>query len=228
MTRQIAHSSPEEKALFDRIATQLYAGAISDILDEMGFRNQAISPTLGIRPLDPRSVVIGRALTLLNGHDQREDNPYELAIQAMDSMKTGEVLVAAGTEMLETGIFGELSATRVRHAGGRGAVINGFSRDGRKILEMDFPLFCRGISPIDTTGRVRVVDYGCRVPFGNHWVEPGQILFADLDGILLIPPEAETEVLEKALERASVESQVRSELRQGATMDEVWKKYHVL
>lgn len=228
MSNHILRGSPEEKDLFDKVATHLYAGALSDILDEMGYRDQAIQPALGIRPLDPRSVVIGRALTLLNDRDNRQENPYELAIQAMDSMKPGEVLVAAGKDLLETGIFGELSATRVRHAGGRGAIINGYSRDGRKVLEMGFPLFCRGISPIDTTGRVRVVDYACRVQFGSHWIEPGQIVFADLDGIILIPVEAEREVLIKALERADVETKVRSELSAGATMDEVWNKYHVL
>lgn len=220
--------SPGEQALFDTISASLYAGALSDILDEMGFRNQSISPFLQIRPLHPASVAMGRALTLLNARDTREEDPYELAIRAMDGMKPGELLVASGTELLETGIFGELSATRVSRAGGRGAFINGYSRDGRKILEMGFPLFCRGISPIDTTGRVRVVDINCPVQIGGLTVVPGQILFADLDGTILIPPEAEGEVLNKALERAATETKVRMELREGATMEEVWKKYHVL
>jgi regulator of RNase E activity RraA len=220
--------SPEEQTLFDTISAILYAGALSDILDEMGFREQAISPELQIRPLHPQAVALGRALTLLNMHDTREADPYELAIRAMDGMKPGELLVASGTESIETGIFGELSATRVSRAGGRGAVINGYSRDGRKILEMGFPLFCRGISPIDTTGRVHVVDFNCSINFGNRRISPGQILFADLDGIILIPLEAEAEVLDKALERVTVETKVRQELRNGSNMEEVWKKYHVL
>jgi len=181
-----------------------------------------------IRPIHPHSVVVGRALTLLNAHNTQEENPYELAIRAMDGMKPGDVLVASGKEPLETGIFGELSATRVSKAGGRGAVINGYSRDGRKILEMGFPLFCRGISPIDTTGRVRVVDINCPLSLGDRTVLPGQILFADLDGIILIPIEAEAKALEKAIERTHVETKVRMELCNGASMEEVWNKYHVL
>jgi 4-hydroxy-4-methyl-2-oxoglutarate aldolase len=220
--------SPEEQTLFDTISAALYAGALSDILDEMGYRSQAVHPDLQIRPLNLQAVAMGRALTLLNARDTREEDPYELAIRAMDGMKPGQLLVASGKGPLETGIFGELSATRVSRAGGRGAVINGYSRDARKILEMGFPLFCRGISPIDTTGRVRVVDFNCRVDFGDQNVSPGQILFADLDGIILIPIEAESEVMDKALERALIETKVRMELRGGATMEEVWKRYHVL
>lgn len=218
----------QEKEIFKRISDNLYADAISDILDEMGFRDQVISPSLGIRPLHAGQVIVGRALTLLNDIDSQMENPYELAIEAMDRMQPGQILVASGKVPLETGIFGELSATRVKEVGGTGAIINGYSRDGRKILEMDFPLFCKGISPIDTTGRVRVIDHNCPIKMGEHTIKPGQIIFADYDGIVLIPEEAEQETIAKSLERAAIESEVRRELRRGATMDEVWNKYHVL
>ncbi len=217
-----------ELALFQKMSDVLYAGAVSDILDEMGFRDQVVDPSLGIAPLHPGMVAVGRAWTLLNDFDDRTENPYELAIKAMDGMQPGQLLIATGRVPLVPGIFGELSATRVRKVGGTGALVNGFSRDGRKILSMDFPLFCRGISPVDTTGRVRVVDYGCPVEIGGRRIEAGQIVFADMDGIVVIPREAEDEVIAKALERAEVETAVREELRQGRTMDEVWEKYHVL
>lgn len=218
----------DDKQVFKKMADNLYADAIADILDEMGFRDQVLDPKLSIRPLHPGMVAVGRVWTLVNDHDDRSDDPYEKAIEAMDMMKEGQLLVATGKSPLDTGIFGELSATRVWNQGGTGALVNGFSRDGRKILEMGFPLFCQGISPIDTTGRVRVVDYGCPVNLGGKEVRCGQILFADYDGLVVIPEEAEAEVIEKALERAEVETKVREELKAGATMDEVWKKYHVL
>lgn len=214
--------------VFKKMADHLYAGAIADILDEMGFRHQVIDPKLGIRPLHPGMVAVGRAWTLVNDYDDRTEDPYEKAIEAMDMMQAGQLLLATGTSRLDTGIFGELSATRIRRKGGVGAVINGFSRDGRKILDMNFPLFCQGISPLDTTGRVRVVDYGVPVKLGDTEVCSGQILFADYDGLVVIPAEAEEEVIDKALERAEVETRVRQELEAGASMDEVWKKHHVL
>ena len=214
--------------ILKKVASTLYAGALSDILDELGYRHQVVDPNTGIRPLNPGSVVVGRARTLLNDVDSRADEPYEMAIEAMDALQPGDVLVASSRGPICTGIFGELSATRVRARKGIGAVIDGFTRDGRKLLSMDFPVFAKGISPIDTTGRVRVVEYDVPVQLGQLRVEPGQIIFADYDGLLVIPREIEDDVLEKALERADVESQVRSELQSGSSLDTVWKKYHVL
>lgn len=212
----------------DVIAARLYAGALSDILDELGYREQAVDPTYGIRPLNPCSVVVGRARTLLNDLDARMEEPYELAIEVMDQFRPGDVLVASARVPIPTGIFGELSATCIRGRGSVGAIVDGFTRDGRKLLAMNFPVFARGMSPIDTTGRVRVVDYDVPVKLGQVTVEPGQIVFADLDGILVIPREIEDEVLEKALQRTKVETKVRSELRAGTRLQKVWKKYKVL
>ncbi|MFB3906644.1 MAG: RraA family protein [Acidobacteriota bacterium] len=218
----------DEQAVFRTLAENLYSAAISDILDEMGYREQAVDPNCAIRPLSPSSVVVGRARTLLNDLDSRADEPYQLAIEALDKVGPGDVVVCTSRVPLVTGIFGELSGTRVRARGGNGAIVDGFTRDGRKLLDMDFPVLCRGISPIDTTGRARVVAYDVPVKLGQREVAPGQIIFGDMDGIILIPPEAEEEVIRRALERAEVESQVRAELKSGRSMDEVWKKYHVL
>lgn len=213
---------------FQAILATLYAGALSDILDEMGYRNQVVDPKAGIRPLRPDSVLFGRACTLKNSLDTRVEDPYALAIEAMDQMQPGDVLIAAGDQPLDVGIFGELSAARVTSRGGRGALIDGFTRDGRKLIEIGFPVFSKGVSPIDTTGRVRVVAYNVPLAVGGSTVQPGQLVFADLDGIVLIPKEVEDDVLARALERVGVESDVRRELNAGASLDEVWQKYHVL
>jgi 4-hydroxy-4-methyl-2-oxoglutarate aldolase len=215
-------------ALFDELCRLAYAGAVSDVLDGMGLRGQAISPLAGITPVDRKLVMVGRARTLLNDEDNCSEEPYELAIRAMDEMQPGEVLVCTGTKPLITGIFGELSASRVRKAGGRGALVNGFSRDGRKILEMQFPLFCKGMSPIDTTARARVVDYNCPVEIGGVRIEPGQLIFADYDGMVVIPREAEGEAVVRILQRVSDESVLRAELNSGVTLAEVWRKYRIL
>ncbi len=213
---------------FEEIVAALYAGALSDILDEMGFRDQVVDPRAGIRPLRPDSVLFGRACTLLNSLDTRVDDPYALAIEAMDQMQPGDVLIAAGDQPLDVGIFGELSAARVTARGGRGALIDGFTRDGRKLIETGFPVFSKGVSPIDMTGRVRVIAYNVPLTVGGRTVRPGQLVFADLDGIVLIPKESEDDVLARALERVRVESDVRRELNAGASLDHVWQKYHVL
>ncbi len=217
-----------EADVFQVITANLYAGAFADILDEAGFRNQVISPDLGIRPLDPSMVMVGRALTALNDFDTNADEPYKMAIEAMDQLRAGQIIVTSGVTPFTPGIMGELSATRIRQRGGNGALVNGYTRDARKIMQMGFPTFAKGVSPIDTTGRVRVVDYNCPVMLGDFKLMPNQIIFADFDGIVVIPLEAEDEIIEKALERVEIETKIRAELANGATMDEVWKRYHVL
>lgn len=217
----------DELEAFKKISSALYAGAIADIMDEMGFRHQAINPTLGIRALHPSMVAIGRALTFLNGMSTRMDEPYEKAIEGLDLMQPGQLSIAGGYAPVE-GIMGELSATAIRKRGGIGAVVDGFTRDGRKLLGMNFPIFAKGISPIDTTGRIRVLDYNVPLQVGHISIKPGQIVFADYDGILVIPVEAEEEIIAKALERAEVETKVREALASGESMDTVWKRYHVL
>ena len=96
------------------------------------------------------------------------------------------------------------------------------------IINLGFPTFVRGISPIDTTDRAAVVDYDCPVIIGGRRVNPGQIVFADLDGMVFIPEEIEMEVIQEAAKRVEVENEIRSKLDAGASMREMWDKYHVL
>lgn len=218
-----------ELEMFAYMEKEFYSGAISDILDAMGFRDCAASPHALIRPLFPRAVCAGRVRTLLNAPKRtgRKD-PYKRAIALMDSLRPGDVAVAAATKPLETGIMGELSATAMRGRGARGCLVDGYTRDARKIIEMKFPVFARGVSPIDTTDRAAVVDVDCPVVFAGRRVAPGTIVFADLDGIVFIPKEAEREAIEEAVRRVRDESKVRKALGSRKKVRDVWDKYHVL
>lgn len=213
--------------LFDEMCARLYSAALSDVLDEMGFRDQVVSPLLGIKPLRSEWVVAGRAKTLYNEFSTKAEDPYELAIVGLDQIESGQVLIAGGS-VEDLGIMGELSAHRIIQRGGRGAIVHGYSRDTRQLLELEFPVFCRGGSPIDTTGRSRVTAVDVPVRFGDREVRSGQIVFADADGIVLIPPEAEEAVVTGALRRVDEEAQVRNDLRKGSSFREVWDRYHIL
>jgi regulator of RNase E activity RraA len=217
-----------ETDLFDYIEKHFYAAALCDSLDEIGFPNQVIDPRLGIRPLREEFVTAGRAATLLNAPDPREEKPYELAIAAVDQLKQDSLIVATWTEQMKPGIMGELTATAMRARRSRGAVVDGYTRDARMLLAMSFPTFARGASPIDTAGRTRIVDYNCPVQIGDVRISPGDIVFADFDGIVVIPKEAEAETIEKTIERVDTENRVRKHLAAGGTMAEAWEKYRVL
>ncbi len=106
--------------------------------------------------------------------------------------------------------------------------MNGYTRDSRKLIAMGYPTFAWGGSPIDTTGRVRVVKYNIPITIGGVQVTPGDFVFADIDGIIVVPKAAEKEVIDGVLERIGTENVVRKELAEGSSMSTVWSKYRVL
>jgi len=219
---------PTEQDLFQHLEERAYAALFSDVLDGMGYRSQAVSPEAAIRPLSEKFVSAGRAVTLLNAPDTNEEDPYDLVIRCIDAIQPGSVMVATGSQRLETGIMGELTATALRARQCRGAIVNGYTRDSRKLISMGYPTFAWGSSPIDTTGRVRVVRTNIPVVIGGVTISPGDMVFADMDGIVVVPRSVEGEVINRVLERLSTENMVRKELSEGKTMAEVWSRYHVL
>ncbi|MHB1688235.1 MAG: RraA family protein [Ignavibacteriaceae bacterium] len=217
-----------ESELFSYLEENAYAAVFSDILDEMGYHFQAVSPHSKIRPLKDNFVVIGRAVTLLNESNNNEEEPYDSVIKCIDSLSPNSILVTTSSDTFSVGIMGELTATALRFRKGRGAIVNGYTRDARKLIKMDFPTFAWGASPIDTTGRVRVVDYNIPITIGGVKISSGDLVFADLDGIIVIPKVVEDDVIENVIKRINTENVVRKELGEGKTMAEVWSKHHVL
>lgn len=218
-----------ELHMFKFMQKTFYSAALSDILDEHDYPNCAVSPFSGIRPLFEYAVVVGRARTLLNAPQKTgRDDPYRLAIELMDSLQPGDVPVACSTEPIETGIMGELSATAMNSRGAMGCLVDGFTRDTRNLIIMEFPVFAKGSSPIDTTDRVAVIEYDCEVTFGGRKLNAGQIVFADLDGIILIPKQVEMEIIQATAQRILTEGKVRQELGDGKKVRDVWDKYHVM
>ena len=213
--------------LFDMMEEQLYAAVISDALDAAGFREQALKHT--IRPLLPETVVVGRAMPVLCLEVYEiPDEPYQLEIAAVDSLKQDDVLICSTNESTRICFWGELLSTAARVRGARGAVIEGFIRDVRKIMEMRFPIFTTGISPIDSNGRGEVVAYNVPIECGGVTVNPGDIVFGDADGVVVIPQNVEKAVIEASLEKVRGENQTREALREGATLREVYDKYGIL
>ena len=217
-----------ENERFDNIEKKCYAGVFSDVLDELGYRYQVISPDSNIRPLDDNYVVIGRAITMMNAQDDNMDDPYDLAIKCIDELKAGSVIVTTANTPLDVGIMGELSATALRAKGCRGAIVNGYTRDVRKLKEMGFPTFAWGPSAIDTTGRARVISYNIPIVIGGVQVCPNDLIFCDLDGMVVIPRKIEQIVIEKVLNRVAEENLVRKDLADGYNISDVWEKHHIL
>jgi 4-hydroxy-4-methyl-2-oxoglutarate aldolase len=216
--------------LFNFVKQHLYVAAVCDILDDLGYRNQAMHHRL--RPLLPdvkNCGFIGRARTLRwMETDHIAEDPYGLEIDAMDSLKGGDVVVHSTDYAGTNAPWGELMTTLAKRNGVAGCVCDSQIRDCIKIMEMGFPVYYTGIRPLDSKGRAILMEHDVPVRCGDVLVHPGEIIFADFDGIVVVPKAAEHNVFEKAKEKVNGENLTRKELLQGKTLREVYDKYKVL
>lgn len=216
----------EEK--FKWVKENLYVAIVCDVLDILGYRNQAMHQRL--RPLDPESsVIVGRARTLRwMDTDYIEEDPYDLEIEAVDSLKPGDVVIHSTDFAGTNAPWGELMSTIAKRNGAVGCICDSMIRDCRKIMQMQFPVFHGGIRPLDSLGRGRVMAYDVPVRCGDVVVKTGELIFADYDGVVVIPLEIENEVLNMAHEKVFKEDQSRIDLLKGDSLRTVYNKYGVL
>jgi len=217
-----------DKELFAWIREHLYVAAVCDILDELGYRNQTMHQRL--RPLDENCcTIVGRARTMRWLEvDYIDKKPYEKEIELMDSLRENDVVVHSSDTGGTNAPWGELMTTTAKLRGAAGCVCDSQIRDCLKIKAMGFPVFYAGIRPLDSKGRGLVVDYDVPVRSGGVLVHPGELIFADFDGIVVVPKEAEAKVFELAKAKVSAENTTRRELLEGKTLSEVYAKYGVL
>ena len=219
----------QDGELFDWMKENLYVAAVCDILDEMGYRNQAMHQRL--RPLDVENCrFVGRARTVqwMNMEYVVEDDPYGPEIDFMDSLKAGDVAVHSTDYAGSNAPWGELMSTAARLRGAVGCVCDSQIRDCMRIKALGFPVFYAGIRPLDSKGRGRVMPYDVPVKCGEVVVHPGEIVFADFDGVVVIPRAVEEEVLRRAREKAHRENLSRDGLMQGRTLRSVYEEYGAL
>lgn len=219
-----AQHDPE---LFDFMQRELYVSVVSDVLDSLGYREQAMDAT--IRPLWRDAVVVGRAHTVLSTDVyEMPSDPYSAEIAAIDSLKPNDVLVAATNKSTRTCFWGELLSTTARARGARGAIIDGHVRDARRIEAMQFPVFSTGLRPIDSAGRGLVIAHGSPVRCGGVLVHPGDIVFGDIDGLVVIPQAVEQEAIARAKEKVAGEDKARQDLERGDLLRVVYDRYGIL
>ena len=218
--------------LFDLMKKSLFTALVGDVLDTMGYTRQFLPPQ--IRPLASGMVLAGRAMTVLEadccGVDVQSSGrrePFGLMFEALDSLKQGEVYICAGGSP-DYARWGGLMSTRAKILGAAGAVLDGYSRDSRQILQLDFPTFSRGSYAQDQGPRGRVVDHHCPLRFENGAeVQPGSLIFADDGGVLVIPPSVEEEAVGRALEKARGENKVAEAIKTGMSTQQAFRIFGI-
>jgi regulator of RNase E activity RraA len=219
-----AHPDPD---LFSHLERTLYTAVISDALDDLGNRDQAMAEHL--RPVVPDVTLVGWARTIICMDVYHvDDDPYGLEIEAVDSILPGEVVVVATGGSRRNAPWGELLSTAAIARGARGAVVDGLLRDVRRIQQLRFPVFAAGMKPVDSKGRGRVVGYNVPVLCGGVLVQPGDLVVGDFDGIVVVPAARVDEVVRLATDKVTRENHSRDELRNGAYLRAVYDKYGVL
>jgi 4-hydroxy-4-methyl-2-oxoglutarate aldolase len=219
----------QDPYFLSRIREMLYVAVLSDVLDELGYRNQALPSR--IRPLDDTLVMAGFARTGLYRdvyHVCPGENPYELEIALIDDLRAGDVPVLGCGMSGRIAPWGELLSTAARARGATGCLTDGLVRDTRAIRKMSFPVFHGGIAPLDSKGRGKVAEIDIPIECAGVRVETGDLVVGDADGVIVVPRAVETEALARALAKVEGENTTRSELERGEKLRDVFAKHGIL
>lgn len=206
---------------------KLYSAVVSDALDGLGFRKQ--SPAVQLRTFTVDGLLVGRAKTTLwEEIDFDDPKPYELELRAVDGCQPDDVFVAAAQGSTRSGIWGELLSTAAGNQGCVGAIVDGAVRDVAKMQAMNFPVFARSTCVYDSLHRQRVITIDGPVNIGGVTIRAGDLLFADVDGIVVVPQEIEKEAIAAAWKKVHDENITRDAIMNGMKASEAYKKYGVL
>ena len=221
--------------LFKIIQQELFTCVVGDVMDKLHLLHQFLPPQ--IQPLRQDMIVIGRAMPVLSVDVFEErvlgtanklmEKPFGLMLEALDDLRPGEVYVNTGSSP-RNALWGELMSIRARKLKSSGAVVNGYTRDTKAILKLNFPTFSWGSYGQDSAPRYKVVDFRIPLEIGGVQVRPGDILFGDIDGVCVVPTEASCDVFSKALEKVRGERLVRKALEEGSTAVAAFEKHGIM
>jgi len=206
----------------------LYTALIYDSMESMGMSGRSLKP--GIYPIDPGTKVAGPAFTTRRMSTPNKDPAiHNIRLGQMKSMCHGCIYVSDVQGNRNCGQFGEITATAMRAAGCVGAVIDGSTRDTDYLIAMGFPTFVRWRSPVEGYGRSMTVDY--MIPIyvdgvdGQLLINPGDYIFGDGDGVVVVPKDATIKVLEQAEKWFESEKQSRKAMAEGMDPFAVYNKF---
>lgn len=223
-----------DKELFKLAKEELFTALVGDILDVKGYFHQFLPPDL--KPLVETDMIIGRAMPVLEvdvfvdkftgSQAEIMEKPFGLMFHALDDLKEDEVYIATGAHN-SYAMWGGLMTTRALSLGAAGAIVDGYSRDTPEVKRLGFPCFGRGTYAQDQGQRGKVIDYRIPIEIGGVRINPGDIVFADLDGIVVVPKEIETEVFTKAFEKGRTEKNVLKAIQKGMSSVQAFEHFGV-
>lgn len=225
----------DDHQLFQMTKDELFTAVVGDTLDKLGYLNQFL-PQI-IKPLDPSMITIGRAMPVLEAdvygetppeaHNLILQQPFGVMFEALDSLKEHEVYICSGASF-NYALWGGLMSTRAMKLKSAGAVVNGYSRDTNEIFKLNFPTFSAGTYAQDQGPRGKVIDYRIPIQFGGILINPGDIIYGDRDGVVVVPKEIEKEAFEGAIEKVRGENLVREALENGMSTVDAFNTFGIM
>ena len=198
-----------EDEMFALMREKLYTPVVGDILDQKGYVHQFLPPD--IRPLKDDMKLAGKAMTVLMidvfGEQKK---PFGYLTEALDQLQKNEIYIATGGTK-RCAYWGEL-----------------LTRDTTQVLAQNWPVFSCGCYAQDSSVRTQVVQFRCPIEIGQVTIHDGDIIFGDIDGVLVIPKEIAEEVIELALEKAAGEKLVRKAIEGGMSATDAFAKFGIL
>lgn len=201
-----------EAELCDRYE-RLYTGAVNDVLREATFMDQALP--INILPLKFEMASCGIAFTVRSNPDPTVGGEMEIRAKMLDDMPCNCCVVWDAGEETEAAHWGEVMTASAIARGARCAVVNGGLRDTRKVLAQNFPVFYRYRSSNGSLGRTKITGYNIPVRIGKVYIKPGDVIFGDIDGVVVIPRSIAYDVLVRAEEINANEREMRGWVHPG-------------
>jgi regulator of RNase E activity RraA len=224
-----------DEELFTLAKKELFPALVGDVLDKAGRLHQFLPPA--IKPVSSSMVLIGRAFTVLEADlpldaasdaaNPRLNKPFGQMFEALDSLQPDDVYICTGASHTYA-LWGGLMSTRAIRLKAAGAVVDGYSRDTNEILGLNFPTFSAGTYAQDQGPRGKVINYGIPIKMNNVQICPGDIVFGDRDGVVLIPREIEAEIFQQAFEKARGEKLVKHALEAGMSTVDAFEKFGIM
>lgn len=224
----------DDKTLFALIRKELFTAVVGDVLDTLGHLNQFLPPQ--IMPLDKGMKLVGRAMPVLeadafaSSHESPgplAKRPFGLLFEALDDLREDEIYIATGSSF-RYALWGGLMSTRAMHLKAAGAILDGYVRDSNEIEALGFTIFSRGTYAQDQGPRGKVIDWRCPIEIEGVRILPGDLLFGDREGVLVIPRAVEEQAIELALKKVRTENQVAIAIRGGMSTVEAFETFGVM
>ena len=224
-----------DKELYKIAKSELFVALVGDVLDKLGYQHQFLPPN--IKPLQKDFVIIGRAMPVLEADVFEETSevtnnsimkkPFGIMFEALDNLKEDEVYICSGSSQ-RYALWGGLMSTRAINLKAAGAVLNGWSRDTNEILNLEFPTFSYGGYAQDQGPRGKVIDYRVPIEIEGVRIHPGDIIYGDRDGVLVVPKKAVNQAFKGAIEKARGEQEVKKALENGMSTVDAFNKFGIM